>query len=92
MVARLGLLKVFARGEPSQQPHAQNESKQSNLGKRRFHSNCRYHAESGEALMQRFGITKGLKVLDLGCGDRRPFFHSLFNENRASQTGFADVT
>jgi hypothetical protein len=37
-------------------------------------------------------ITKGLMVLDLGCGDRRPFFHSLFNENRASQTGFADVT
>jgi ubiquinone/menaquinone biosynthesis C-methylase UbiE len=25
--------------------------------------------ESGEALMQRLGITKGLKVLDLGCGD-----------------------
>jgi ubiquinone/menaquinone biosynthesis C-methylase UbiE len=25
--------------------------------------------ESGEALMQRVGITKGLKVLDLGCGD-----------------------
>lgn len=25
--------------------------------------------ESGEALIQRIGITKGLKVLDLGCGD-----------------------
>lgn len=25
--------------------------------------------ESGEALVQKFGITKGLKVLDLGCGD-----------------------
>ena len=25
--------------------------------------------ESGEALAQRLGITKGLKVLDLGCGD-----------------------
>ena len=25
--------------------------------------------ESGEALVQRFGITKGLEVLDLGCGD-----------------------
>src|SRR5216117_3481297 len=25
--------------------------------------------ESGEALMQRLGITKGMKVLDLGCGD-----------------------
>src|SRR5881409_3993586 len=25
--------------------------------------------ESGEALVQTFGITKGLKVLDLGCGD-----------------------
>src|SRR6266478_4343344 len=24
---------------------------------------------SGEALVQRVGITKGLKVLDLGCGD-----------------------
>src|SRR5215471_6850224 len=25
--------------------------------------------ESGEALVQSFGISKGLKVLDLGCGD-----------------------
>ena len=25
--------------------------------------------ESGEALVARIGITKGLKVLDLGCGD-----------------------
>src|SRR6478752_4701358 len=25
--------------------------------------------ESGEALVQRIGIKKGLKVLDLGCGD-----------------------
>jgi SAM-dependent methyltransferase len=25
--------------------------------------------ESGEALVSKFGITKGLKVLDLGCGD-----------------------
>jgi SAM-dependent methyltransferase len=25
--------------------------------------------ESGEALVQRLGITKGIKVLDLGCGD-----------------------
>ena len=25
--------------------------------------------ESGEALVQRLGISKGLKVLDLGCGD-----------------------
>ena len=25
--------------------------------------------ESGEALVKRFGITKGLKVLDLACGD-----------------------
>src|SRR5215467_508821 len=25
--------------------------------------------ESGEALVQRIGIVKGLKVLDLGCGD-----------------------
>src|SRR5712691_7548806 len=25
--------------------------------------------DSGEALVQRLGITKGLKVLDLGCGD-----------------------
>jgi 2-polyprenyl-3-methyl-5-hydroxy-6-metoxy-1,4-benzoquinol methylase len=25
--------------------------------------------ESGEALVQEFGITRGLKVLDLGCGD-----------------------
>src|SRR5580765_4153426 len=25
--------------------------------------------ESGEALVQRIGVTKGMKVLDLGCGD-----------------------
>src|SRR4029078_2274775 len=25
--------------------------------------------KSGEALVERLGITKGLKVLDLGCGD-----------------------
>src|SRR6478735_5401498 len=25
--------------------------------------------QSGEALVQRIGITQGLKVLDLGCGD-----------------------
>jgi cyclopropane fatty-acyl-phospholipid synthase-like methyltransferase len=25
--------------------------------------------ESGEALVGKFGITQGLKVLDLGCGD-----------------------
>src|SRR5581483_4148797 len=25
--------------------------------------------ESGEALVDKLGITKGLKVLDLGCGD-----------------------
>ena len=25
--------------------------------------------ESGEALVKTFGITNGLKVLDLGCGD-----------------------
>jgi cyclopropane fatty-acyl-phospholipid synthase-like methyltransferase len=25
--------------------------------------------ESGEALVAKLGITKGLKVLDLGCGD-----------------------
>src|SRR6476620_274770 len=25
--------------------------------------------ESGESLVKRIGITKGLKVLDLGCGD-----------------------
>ena len=25
--------------------------------------------ESGEALVEKFGIAKGLKVLDLGCGD-----------------------
>jgi cyclopropane fatty-acyl-phospholipid synthase-like methyltransferase len=25
--------------------------------------------ESGEGLVQRLGITKGMKVLDVGCGD-----------------------
>lgn len=25
--------------------------------------------ESGDALVEKFGITKGIKVLDLGCGD-----------------------
>ena len=28
--------------------------------------------ESGEALAKTLGITKGLKVLELGCGDGRP--------------------
>jgi hypothetical protein len=28
--------------------------------------------ESGEALVKGLGITKGLKVLDLGCGDGTP--------------------
>ena len=29
--------------------------------------------ESGEALVKKLGITKGLKVLDLGCGDGTTF-------------------
>src|SRR5450432_3030540 len=32
--------------------------------------------ESGEALVQRLGITKGLKVLDLGCGDGTIALHA----------------
>ena len=38
--------------------------------------------ESGEALVQRLGITKGLKVLDLGCGDGA-FLAALAQENPA---------
>jgi 2-polyprenyl-3-methyl-5-hydroxy-6-metoxy-1,4-benzoquinol methylase len=38
-------------------------------GKRRFPRIAETMRESGEALVQRLGITKGFKVLDLGCGD-----------------------
>ena len=39
------------------------------MGKRRFYSHCRDYALSGETLVKGLGIKKGLKVLDLGCGD-----------------------
>jgi ubiquinone/menaquinone biosynthesis C-methylase UbiE len=39
------------------------------LGKRRLYAHRREHAGKREALVQRLGIAKGLKVLDLGCGD-----------------------
>jgi len=47
-----------------------DESEQSTLGKGRFYPHCgEYERESGEALVNGLGITKGLKVLDLSCGD-----------------------
>ena len=39
------------------------------VGKRRLHADRRDHAGNGEALVQGLGVVKGLKVLDLGCGD-----------------------
>ena len=46
-----------------------DESKQSTLGKGDFTRIAESMRESGEALVRGLGITKGLKVLDLGCGD-----------------------
>jgi SAM-dependent methyltransferase len=46
-----------------------NESKQSTLGKGDFTRIAESMRESGEAIVTGLGITKGLKVLDLGCGD-----------------------
>ena len=38
-------------------------------GKRRLHSHRGEHARERGRLVESFGITRGLKVLDLGCGD-----------------------
>ena len=46
-----------------------NESEQSTLGKRRLHAHRGEHARERRGARQGLGITKGLKVLDLGCGD-----------------------
>jgi ubiquinone/menaquinone biosynthesis C-methylase UbiE len=46
-----------------------HESEQGTLGKRRFTRIAASMRASGEALVKTLGITKGLKVLDLGCGD-----------------------
>ena len=46
-----------------------NESKQSLWEKGDFTRIAESMRESGEALVKGLGITKGLKVLDLGCGD-----------------------
>ena len=39
------------------------------MGKRGLYAHCGEHEGGGEALVQTLGITKGLRVLDLGCGD-----------------------
>jgi len=46
-----------------------HESKQSTLEKGDFTRIAETMRESGHALVQRLGITKGMKILDLGCGD-----------------------
>jgi 2-polyprenyl-3-methyl-5-hydroxy-6-metoxy-1,4-benzoquinol methylase len=46
-----------------------NESKQRAMGKGDFTRIAESMRERGQALVKGFGITKELKVLDLGCGD-----------------------
>ena len=46
-----------------------NESKQSTLGKRRLYPHCGEHERERRGARQRTRNHKGLKVLDLGCGD-----------------------
>ena len=46
-----------------------NESKQSALGKRRLYAHRAEYARERRGARPGLGITKGLKVLDLGCGD-----------------------
>src|SRR5436189_5843196 len=69
MPVRLGLLKVFAKGKPSQQPQLKMNPNKTLWEKGDFTRIAATMRESGEALVQRLGITKGLRVLDLGCGD-----------------------
>src|SRR5438552_9900121 len=65
----LGVLKVFAKGKPSQHLHLKMNPNKALWEKGDFTRIAGTMRESGEALVQRLGITKGMKVLDLGCGD-----------------------
>jgi SAM-dependent methyltransferase len=65
----LGLLKVFAKGKPCQQPQLKMNPNKALWEKGDFTRIADTMRESGEALVQRLGITKGMKVLDVGCGD-----------------------
>src|SRR5438067_5805210 len=69
MPVRLGLLKVFAKGKASQQPQLKMNPNKARWEKGDFTRIAETMRESGHALVQRLGITKGMKVLDLGCGD-----------------------
>src|SRR5207244_3332503 len=69
MPVRLGLLKVFAKGKSSQQPQLKMNPNKALWEKGDFTRIAETMRESGHALVQRLGITKGMKVLDLGCGD-----------------------
>src|SRR5438874_4824442 len=69
MPVRLGLLKVFAKGKPSQQPELKMNPNKTLWEKGDFTRIAETMRESGHALVQRLGITKGMKILDLGCGD-----------------------
>src|SRR5213076_2358385 len=69
MPVRLGFLKVFAKGKPSQQPQLKMNPNRTLWEKGDFTRIAETMRESGHALVQRLGITKGMKVLDMGCGD-----------------------
>src|SRR5437764_13036350 len=69
MPVRLGLLKVFAKGKSSQQPQLKMNPNKTLWEKGDFTRIAETMRESGHALVQRLGITKGMKILDLGCGD-----------------------
>src|SRR5881227_364903 len=69
MPVRLGLLKVFAKGKPSQQPQLKMNPNKTLWEKGDFTRIAETMRESGHALVQRLGINKGMKILDLGCGD-----------------------
>ena len=57
--------KTFAKGESSPQLHALDEPNKALWEKGDFTRIAETMRESGEALVQRLGITKGMKVLDL---------------------------
>src|SRR5947208_16852151 len=69
MPVRLGLLKVFAKGKSSQQPQLKMNPNKTLWEKGDFTRIAETMRESGHALVQRLGINKGMKILDLGCGD-----------------------
>src|SRR6476469_10612685 len=61
-------MKRLANAKPDDSPHSMNPNK-ALWEKGDFTRIAATMHESGEAVVHRFGITKGLKVLDLGCGD-----------------------